>query len=75
MVMCHALLTPADISEQTESIRAKVLMSQLRLVQNGGIWSAEHISPTSWFQQLCKGYLINYFKDGINFSMFSNLYQ
>ena len=44
---------PADICEQTESIRAKgtCMRSQLQLLQNGGIWTAEHISP-SWLQQL-----------------------
>ena len=39
---CDALLMPADISEQTESIRAK------GSIANGGIWTAEHISPFSW---------------------------
>jgi hypothetical protein len=43
---CDALLMPADISEQTESIRAK------GSIANGGIWTAEHISPFSWLQQL-----------------------
>ena len=46
--MCDALLTPADISEQTESQGHLRSDSQLQLGQNGGIWTAEHTSPSFW---------------------------
>ena len=50
--MCDALLTPADISEQTESIRAKCTrgLNCNCMGLNGGIWTAKHISPSFWLQ-------------------------
>ena len=56
MIVCDALLTTADIREQTKSQGYQ--RSQLQLGQNGGIWTAEHISSSFWLQQLALASLV-----------------
>ena len=45
VIVRDALLTPADISEQSESQGYLRPDSQL---QNSGIWTAEYTSPSFW---------------------------